>query len=35
MYEKPEVVRLGTFRELTRGGGANTPGDALSLYHRS
>ena len=34
-YEKPTVQRLGTFRELTQGGGPDEPGDGGNLYHRS
>ena len=34
-YQKPEVVRYGTFVELTNGNGANLGGDATSVYHRS
>jgi hypothetical protein len=35
MYEKPEVKRLGSLRELTQGGGASLGGDATNVYHRS
>jgi len=34
MYERPTLERLGTLRELTRAGGANTPGDGANPYHR-
>jgi len=34
MYETPKLERLGTVRELTRAGGANTPGDGANPYHR-
>lgn len=34
-YQKPQVQRFGTFRELTQGGGPNSGGDNSSLYHRS
>jgi hypothetical protein len=35
MYEKPEVRRYGTVREITLGQGPSLGGDATSLYHRS
>jgi len=35
MYEKPEVKRFGSLRELTKGGGPAGGGDAASVYHRS
>ena len=35
MYEKPEVQRFGSLRELTQGGGPSGSGDATSVYHRS
>jgi hypothetical protein len=35
MYEKPEVKRFGSLRELTQGNGPSTGGDATSVYHRS
>ena len=34
MYETPKLERLGTLRELTLAGGANTPGDGANPYHR-
>ncbi len=34
MYERPTLERLGTLRELTLAGGANTPGDGANPYHR-
>ena len=33
-YEAPQVVRFGTFRELTQAGGAFNPGDGANPYHR-
>jgi hypothetical protein len=35
MYEKPEVKRFGSLRELTQGGGPSGGGDATNVYHRS
>ena len=35
MYEKPEVTRFGSLRELTQGGGNSSGGDATNIYHRS
>ena len=35
MYEKPEVKRFGSLRELTQGGGPAGGGDATNVYHRS
>ena len=35
MYEKPEVKRFGTLRDLTQGGGPAGGGDATNVYHRS
>ena len=35
MYEKPEVKRFGSLRELTQGGGNSNGGDATNIYHRS
>jgi hypothetical protein len=35
MYQKPTVMRFGTLRELTLGGGSQEQGDATNLYHRS
>jgi hypothetical protein len=35
MYQKPEVKRFGTVRELTQGGGPAGAGDATNVYHRS
>jgi hypothetical protein len=34
-YEKPQVQRFGTFRDLTQGGVINLPGDTGSQFHRS
>lgn len=34
-YEKPQVQRLGGFRELTQGGGPSEPGDGSNQWHRS
>ncbi|MFI5229275.1 MAG: lasso RiPP family leader peptide-containing protein [Gemmatimonadales bacterium] len=34
-YEKPQVQRFGTFRDLTQGGVINLPGDTGSMFHRS
>jgi hypothetical protein len=34
MYETPKLERLGSLRELTLAGGANTPGDGANPYHR-
>jgi hypothetical protein len=34
-YEKPQVQRFGSLRELTLGGGAVLAGDATNMYHRS
>lgn len=34
-YEKPQVQRLGGFRELTQGGGPVNAGDATNQFHRS
>jgi hypothetical protein len=37
MYQKPEVQRFGTFRDLTQAGGANEPGDGgtgSAQFHR-
>ena len=35
MYQKPEVKRFGSLRELTQGGGPAGGGDATNVYHRS
>ena len=35
MYQKPEVKRFGSLRELTQGGGNGLGGDATNVYHRS
>ena len=35
MYQKPEVKRFGSVRELTQGGGPAGAGDATNVYHRS
>jgi hypothetical protein len=35
MYEKPVVHRFGSLRELTKGSGPSSGGDAASMYHRS
>ena len=32
MYEKPEVKRFGTFRDLTLVGGNTAPSDGFSVY---
>jgi hypothetical protein len=34
MYETPRIERLGTLRELTRGGGDFNPGDGTNAFHR-
>jgi hypothetical protein len=34
-YEKPQVQRFGTFRDLTKGGVINLPGDTGTQFHRS
>jgi len=34
-YEKPAVLRFGSLRELTLGGGPSLEGDATNPYHRS
>ncbi len=34
MYTKPQVQRLGTFREITQSGSPIVGGDALSIYHQ-
>ena len=33
-YEAPQLVRLGTLRELTQAGGDFSPGDGANPYHR-
>ena len=33
-YEAPQLVRFGTFRELTQAGGAFNPGDGGNPYNR-
>jgi hypothetical protein len=33
-YETPQLVRLGTLRDLTQAGGDFTPGDGVNPYHR-
>ena len=33
-YEAPQLVRFGTFRELTQAGGDFNPGDGGNPYHR-
>jgi hypothetical protein len=35
MYQKPEVQRFGSLRELTKGGAQALGGDATNVYHRS
>jgi hypothetical protein len=33
-YTAPKLERIGTFRELTMGGGQFNPGDGTQAYHR-
>jgi hypothetical protein len=33
-YESPQLVRLGTLRELTQAGGEFNPGDGVNPFHR-
>ena len=34
MYQAPKLERLGSFREITLGGGDFNPGDGTNAFHR-
>ena len=34
MYQAPKLERLGSFREVTLGGGDFNPGDGTNAFHR-